>query len=155
MSVGEGYRDTWACDDSDKSPRRQNKARLPQICFQCSSVGELDDGWTGAGRNTSVSKLLTIIKTCFFPLPFASLLFQPPTVPQPTTHFISFQSASVWFFLHCSIFPPFLNSISNLFPFHHFYPFLLLLPISCILSCLHPSRHNMTRNTTSYGFLLA
>lgn len=66
-SVGEGYRDTWACDDSDKSPRRQNKARLPQICFQCSSVGELDDGWTGTGRNASMSKLLTIIKTCFFP----------------------------------------------------------------------------------------
>lgn len=77
MSVGKRYRDTWACDDSDKSPRRQNKARLPQICFQCSSVGELDDGWTGTGRNASVSKLLTIIKTCSFSFPFAFPFFLP------------------------------------------------------------------------------
>lgn len=78
MSVGDGCRDTWACDDSDKSPRRQSKARLPQICFQCSSVGELDDGWTGAEHNTSVSELLTIIKTCFF-FPSTRSAFIPAT----------------------------------------------------------------------------
>lgn len=117
MSAGEGCRDTWACDDSDKSPRRQNKARLPQICFQCSSVGELDDGWTGAGRNTSVSKLLTIIKTSPPPHnhpPSIRFPFNPATY-SPTAynpfHLISICLG--WLFLHCSVSPSFLNSITG------------------------------------------
>lgn len=134
MSVGEGYRDTWACDDSDKSPRRQNKARLRQICFQRSSVGVLDDGWTGAGRNTSVSKLLTIIKTCsfsFHSLPFYSSHLQSHCL-QPIS---SFNLPSVCVFLHCSMCPSFLISISNLSSIPSFLPFLLLF----LFYFLHPS----------------
>ncbi|KAK5912221.1 hypothetical protein CesoFtcFv8_002118 [Champsocephalus esox] len=65
MSVGEGYCDTWACDNSDKSPRRQNKPRSSHL-FPVLISGELDDGWTGAGHDASMSELLTIIKTCSF-----------------------------------------------------------------------------------------
>lgn len=154
MSVGEGYRDTWACDDSDKSPRRQNKARLPQICFQCSSVGELDDGWTGTGRNASVSKLLTIIKTCSFPfysLPFFSSHLQSPCLQPISFHFISI--------CLCLGFPSsLLNSITDLSSITLFYPFLLLF---IFIYFWHPSMsssiltHITSIMTISAGFYMS
>lgn len=95
MFAGETYWDTWVCDDSDKSPRRQNKAGLPQICFQSSSVGEWDDRWTGTERNTSVSvthrnKDLLFSFPSLFSFFFRHLQFR---CLQP----ISFQSAFICF----------------------------------------------------------
>lgn len=106
-SAGEGYKDTWACDDSDKSPRRQNKARLPQICFQCSSVGERDDGWTGTERNASVSKLLTIIKTFSLSLYLLPSFFSSH-LRSHCLHPISFHFSLPWFVsraLSCVLLP--------------------------------------------------
>lgn len=121
-SVGEEYRDTWACDDSDKSPRRQNKAQLPQICFQCSSVGELDDGWTGTGRNASVSKLLTIIKTCsfsFHSLPFFCHHLRSRCLQPISFHF------SLAFFVSCALSCVLLCITLHLFGYHSLYIFML------------------------------
>lgn len=121
VSVWEGYSDARACDDSNKSVRQRNKARLPQICFQCSSVGELDDGWTGAERNTSVSESLTIIKKGSFSFHLPSLY---------SSHLqlhISFDFTSVSFGFHrpslLSFFHPFLVPPTSLPSLHFHYLF--------------------------------
>lgn len=137
MSVGEGYRDTWACDDSDKSPRRQNKARLRQICFQCSSVGVLDDGWTGAGRNTSVSELLTIIKTCSFS--FHSPRFHSSHLQSHRLHPISsFNLPRSSATAHC--FHPSLIPYLTCLPFPHSCPFFFdFLCLASFRASIHPA----------------
>lgn len=117
VSVWEGYRDTRACDDSYKAVRQRNKARLPQICFQRSSVGDLDDGWTGAERNTSVSESLTIIKTGSFSFHLPSLY---------SSHLqlhISFHFTSVWLGLrHPSLLSFFILICLTSLPSLHFHP---------------------------------
>lgn len=56
----------------------RKKAESLRFVSRRSSVGERDDGRTGAERNSSVSELLTIIKTCSL-----SLALRPPPLHSP------------------------------------------------------------------------
>lgn len=137
MSDGREYRDTTASDDSDKSQRQQNKAQLSQICFQCSSVGELDDGWTGAGHNKSVSNLLIIIKTCSFPF------YSPPYFPATCSLAVDNPFHFFFIFVSCATHEcllSFLNSKCNLYCFTPLSP--SFFHTYCILHCLHLFNHN-------------